>query len=67
MTPPPSAALALLGVWVLVTVWATSTAAASQARADRRFELPVPEDRSDHSDSPADGVSSDRGFQPADD
>ena len=38
MTPPPSAALALLGVWALMVFWATS-----QARTDDRFETIAPE------------------------
>ncbi|QCC60900.1 hypothetical protein DVR14_12140 [Natrinema thermotolerans] len=36
---PATAALALLGVWILVTLWATTTAARGQARADDRFGL----------------------------
>ncbi|AGB30509.1 hypothetical protein Natpe_0583 [Natrinema pellirubrum DSM 15624] len=39
MAPPATAALALLGVWILVTLWATTTAAGGQARADDRFGL----------------------------
>ncbi|OAQ52268.1 hypothetical protein HTG_11645 [Natrinema mahii] len=46
MAPPATAALALLGVWVLVTLWATTTAAGGQARADDR---PGIEDQSDQS------------------
>ncbi|SER18193.1 hypothetical protein [Natrinema salaciae] len=60
MAPPPTAAVALLGVWVLVTLWATTTVVPPQSRTDDRFESPTPEDRSDQHDS------SDRAF-PADD
>ncbi|WP_175607189.1 hypothetical protein [Natrinema saccharevitans] len=39
MAPPATAALALLGVWVLVTLWATTTAAGGQVRANDRLGI----------------------------
>ena len=66
MTPPPTAALALLGVWVLMVFWATASTGSAQARADDRLDTVVPDDRLDALEDSADG-SADSSFAPADD
>ncbi|WP_049991847.1 hypothetical protein [Natrinema salifodinae] len=64
MSPPPTVALALLGAWVLLTFWATSTAATARAQADDPFEIAIPDDQSEHAlDEPA----SENSFSAADD
>ena len=47
MTPPATAALALLGVWMLTIFWATAASATGQARADDRLDRIVPDSRLD--------------------
>ncbi|MDF9744600.1 hypothetical protein [Natrinema salsiterrestre] len=67
MTPPPTAALALLGGWALLTLWATTTVAAAQSRADDDLEIAVPEPQRDRSDDRSTTDSSRGSFSAADD
>ncbi|MGQ3411240.1 hypothetical protein ACT4ML_03130 [Natrinema sp. LN54] len=67
MTPPPMAAVALLGVWALMTLWVTGTAAAGQSRTDEQFDPPGPDARRGRSDGTADDCSSEPSFPAADD
>ena len=67
MTPPPAAALALLGVWVLTVFWVTTAAGAGQARADDRLDSIVPDDRLDELGDVATDRSDDPSFSAADD
>ncbi len=52
MAPPAIAALALLGVWALVTLWATTAAARGQVRADDRLGIEEQPERS-HEETPS--------------
>lgn len=67
MTPPPTAALALLGVWAALLFWATSTAAADQSRADGDLEMAVSEPQRDQPDGPSTTDTSEGSFYAADD
>lgn len=55
MTPPPTAALALLGIWAAVVFWAMSTTTTVQSPAEDRFVRSVAETGSDRSDGSSDG------------
>ena len=66
MSPPPAAALALLGVWLLMVFWATNAAALSQARADDRLDSIVPDDRLETREDSSD-TAPERSFPTADD
>lgn len=55
MTPPPTAALALLGIWAAVVFWAMSTTAATRSPTEDRFVRRVSETASDRSDGTSDG------------
>ena len=68
MSPPPAAALALLGVWVLMVFWATHAAALSQARSGDRLDSIVPDERLETLEEPSSGTATDeRSFSIADD
>ncbi|QRV13713.1 hypothetical protein JMJ58_12185 [Haloterrigena salifodinae] len=66
MTPPVTAALALLGVWMLTIFWATAASATRQARADDRLDRIVPDDRLDDLEAST-GKTAERSFPTADD
>ncbi|ELY67942.1 hypothetical protein C489_08050 [Natrinema versiforme JCM 10478] len=61
------AAVALLGVWALMTLWATGTAAAGQSRIDEQFGPPDPDTRRGRPDGTPDDRSSEPSFSAADD
>ena len=63
MTPPPSAALALLGVWVLLTLWATTTVRTTRTRAETLENTALDE----QSDRSSEGTASETAFPAADD
>jgi hypothetical protein len=67
MTPPPTAALALLGGWALLTLWATTTVTAAQSRADDDLQIAVSEPQRDRPDEPSTTDSSRGSFSAADD
>ncbi|WP_408957181.1 hypothetical protein [Natrinema sp. 74] len=70
MTPPPSAALALLGVWVLLMFWTTATTATTRTHTERRLEPTDADDQSDRATDRSDRVAdtaSANAFSAADD
>lgn len=67
MTLPPIAAVALLGVWALMTLWVTGTAAAGQSRTDEQFDPPGTDARRERSERTPGAVSSEPSFTAADD
>ncbi|ADB62118.1 hypothetical protein Htur_3254 [Haloterrigena turkmenica DSM 5511] len=66
MTPPGTAALALLGVWMLTVFWATATSATTQAHADDRPDNIVPDSRLDDLEASTERTA-ERSFRTADD
>lgn len=67
MTPPPTAALALLGGWALLTLWATTTVATNQSRVDNELESTVSELQRNQPDEPSATGPSEGSFSAADD
>ena len=67
MTPPPTAALALLGAWALVIFLVTATGATAQARPDGRLDSLVPDERLDELDDAATNRTTERSFPATDD
>ncbi|WP_339102322.1 hypothetical protein [Haloterrigena salinisoli] len=67
MTPPPTAALGLLGAWALVIFWVTAAGAIAQARDDDRLDSLVPDERLDGLDDSPSGRATERSFPTADD
>ncbi|QSX00220.1 hypothetical protein [Haloterrigena alkaliphila] len=65
MSPPPEAALALLGVQLLLMFWATASAGRAQARADDTLDPVVPDERIDALEESTDDAGG--SFAPADD
>ena len=63
MTPPPSAALALLGVWALLTLWVTTTVGTTRTRAETLENIAFDE----QSDRSSEGTASETAFPAADD
>ncbi|NUB89557.1 hypothetical protein HTZ84_20320 [Haloterrigena sp. SYSU A558-1] len=66
MAPPVTAALALLGVWMLTIFWATAASATGQARADDRLDRIVPDSRLDDLEASTERTA-ERSFRTADD
>ena len=65
MSPPPEAALALLGVQLLLMFWATASAGRAQGRADDTLDTVVPDERVDTFEESTDDTGG--SFAPADD
>lgn len=67
MTPPPTAALALLGVWILMVFWVTAAGAAARSRADDGLEIPPDERRTERGGRRSEHASSSGAFPASDD
>ncbi|ELY84077.1 hypothetical protein [Natrinema altunense] len=67
MTPPPAAALALLGGTIFMMVWATTTARTPGSELEYHYETSGPDARGEHSDRAADDGRSGRFVSDADD
>ncbi|MDS0476431.1 hypothetical protein [Natrinema sp. 1APR25-10V2] len=67
MTPPPTAALALLGVWALMIFWVTAAGTAARSRADDRLEVPLDDGQSERHERRSESVSSSGSFPTSDD